>query len=79
MRQHQICHQQEIAQLLRKYAADLTIFLELLPQNKEYLYQMYYTKVVAECDLKVVGYISSVLFRDKTDGTQHCTKNEVFH
>ena len=78
MRQHQICHQQEIAQVLRKYAADLTIFLELLPQNKEYLCQCIIKKLL-QSDLKVLGYISSIFFRDKTDGTQHCTKNEVFH
>ena len=78
MRQPQIFHQQVVAQVLRKYAGNLTIFLELLPQNT-FSIPMYYTKVVAECDLKAVGYISSILFRDKTDGTQHCTKNKVFH
>ena len=37
--QHQICHQQEVTQVLRKCISNVSIFLEFLPQYKEYLYQ----------------------------------------
>ena len=39
IQQHQICYQQEVAQVLRKCTFDASIFLELLSQYKKYLYQ----------------------------------------
>ena len=36
---HQICQQQEVVQVLRICSSDVSIFLEFLPQYKEYLYQ----------------------------------------
>ena len=39
IQQHQIYHQQKATQVLRKSASNVSIFLEFLPQYKEYLYQ----------------------------------------
>ena len=39
IQQHQIHHQQKVTQVLRKCAPNVSIFLEFLPQYKEYLYQ----------------------------------------
>ena len=34
----QICRQKEVTQVLWKYASNLSIFLEILPKHKKYLY-----------------------------------------
>ena len=39
IQQHQVCHQQEVTQVLRKCESNVNIFLEFLPRYKEYLYQ----------------------------------------
>ena len=39
IQQHQISHQQEVAQVLRECASDVSTFPKFLPQYKEYLYQ----------------------------------------
>ena len=39
IQQHQICHQQEVTQVLRKCTPNVSIFLELLRRYKEYIYQ----------------------------------------
>ena len=39
MQSHQIRHQKEVTQVLKKYASTVNLFLEFLPRYKEYLYQ----------------------------------------
>ena len=40
IQQRQKCHQQDVTQVLRKYASNVSIFLELLPRYKRNLYQL---------------------------------------
>ena len=40
IQQQQKCHQQDFIQVLRKYASNVSIFLELLPRYKKNLYQL---------------------------------------
>ena len=48
IQQHQIYHQQKVTQVLRKCASNASIFLEFLPQYKEYLYQYLYRESIQD-------------------------------
>ena len=39
IQQYQIYYQQKVTQVLKKCTSNISIFLEILPQYKEYLYQ----------------------------------------